>query len=218
MNLLALRTEVLNRGFDSTQYGTRITQYLNDAQNLVARRVNYYGDQDLYVFPTVVGVNAYNWPANLARVQDLFDPVSGISIPYTSLRAMDNSSQTATGAPAWYTIQGSAIRLYPIPDGVYTLNMRYWQMPPALVLDADVPSIPADWHHMLWCYATWMCFEADDDSTMGQYWQQRFNTELSMFAADQKFPDADGPTQVAGMWDAEQSLEPSSSWGFYAGW
>ena len=50
-----MRTEVLNHGFDLNQYHDRITQYLNDAQGLVCRRVDYYLDEATLAIPTVAG-------------------------------------------------------------------------------------------------------------------------------------------------------------------
>jgi hypothetical protein len=47
----------------------------------------------------------------------------------------------------------------------------------------------------------------------------RFNNELAMFAADQKFPDSDGPNQARGMWDGEKTLGGHNGWTLYgSGW
>lgn len=216
MNLLQLRTETLAHGFDPNQYGTRINQYLNDAQNLVARRVDYYVDETTSLFSTTSGTDTYAWPTGLARIRSLFDTNRRVELEYVSVRAMD-ASPNSSGAPIYYAVVTSAVRLYPVPDGIYPLEMRYWTLPATLVGDTDTPTIPADWHHMLWEYAVAQCYWADDDSTMGQSWEQKFNTTLSMFAADQKFPDSDGPSQAAGMWDSGQALGSSSVWGLYAG-
>ncbi len=214
MNLIGLRQEVLNHGFDPNVFNARINQYINDGLALVARRVNYYVDDATDAFPTVAGTATYPWPANFARMRSLFDTDRNRELQYVSIRQIDQSS-TASGAPFYYALVGENVQLYPVPDAVYDLEMRYWMMPPKLNTDPEVPSIPDDWHWLLWVYGTWQCYEAEDDAQMGQYWQQRFNTGLSMFAADVKFPDADGPTIAAGMWDGPQPLSRS---GFGFGW
>lgn len=200
MNLGQLRTETLNHGFDQNAYGGRVTQYLNDAQSLIARRVDFYQDETTQVFSTVAGTDVYPWPVDFARMRSLMNTTSGAELQFAAIRDVDRAGP-ASGTPAYYALYGGNVQLYPKPDGIYSVTLRYWRLPAAMVADTDVPAVPADWSHLLWVYATWMCFEADDDPQMGQFWQARFNTELSQFASDQKFPDTDSAQQVRGMWD-----------------
>lgn len=206
-----MKTEVLAKGFDLTQYGSRIVQWLNDAQSLVARRVDYYVDEATSQFNTVAGTSSYAWPTGLATVRSMFDTTRNVEMQYASIRDIDRSG-VVNGAPMYYALSGQNFVLYPVPDGIYSLETRFWQMPPPLVADGDVPTIPADWHHMLIAYAAWQAYESDDDQQLGgPYWQKRFSDELSMFAADMKLPDTDGPTQAPGMWDQQRGLGGSSS-------
>lgn len=216
MNLIQLRTEVLNHGFDPNVFSSRINQYINDALNLVCRRVDYYVDEVAYDFTTTANTSTYPLPANWARMRSLRDTNRQAELWAVLLRDIDRSDVT-TGQPVFYAMNGAGVQLFPIPDGAYSLELRYWTMPPALVNDTDVPTVPADWHHMLWVYATWMCYEAEDDAQMGQYWMQRFQNELAQFAADQKFPNSDMPTQARGMWDQDTSLTPTG-WTLWAGY
>lgn len=217
MNLAALRTEVLAHGFDPIAFTARIDQYLNDAQFLVARRVDYYVDDATFAINTVAGTDTYLWPTDFARGRSLFDDVRNLELQYVSIRAIDQSNG-ASGAPLYYAFIGSTVRLYPIPDGVYNLVLRYWKLPNTLVADSDTPTMPADWHRLLWYWAVKECYAAEDDSQTSQYWEQMFNIGLSNFAADQKFPDTDGPNQAAGMWDQNDSLSLGNAWTLYAGW
>lgn len=217
MNLLELQTEVLARGFDPATYAARITQFINDGLALIARRVDYYVDDAAYPFQTTSGTGTYAMPANLARARSLSDTDRRIEMEYVSIRDIDKSSVT-NGAPMFYTLNSSNLVLYPVPDNVYNLQLRYWSMPAVLSDDNDVPQLPSDWTHLLWVYAVWQCYEAEDDPSMGQYWMSRFNTELSMFTADQKFPDTDGPSQARGMWEGDNTLTPQGgSWSLYGG-
>lgn len=209
---------MLAHGFDPTAFSSRINQYLNDAQFLVARRVDYYVDEAVDQFTTTSGTATYPWPTNLARMRSLFDTGRNVELEFVSIRDIDRSGPVQ-GAPSFYALTGSNVQLYPTPDNAYALEMRYWQLPSTLVVDTDTPSIPADWHHLLWVYATAICYEAEDDPQMGQYWMGRFNNELAMFAADQKFPDSDGPVQARGMWEGERVLGNNNSWTLYGqGW
>ena len=215
MNLAAIRQEVFNHGFDPVLFGAaRVNQYINDGQSLIARRVDWYTDENAYDISTVAGTAIIPWPADFARGRSLRDTGRQVELQAVSLRDIDRSA-TQQGAPIYYAIDGPNIHLYPTPDGVYSLELRYWKLPPALVADTDVPALPADWHHLLWVYACWICYEAEDDPNMGQYWQGRFNTELAEFEADVKFPTTDYPTQAAGMWNQDESLSAGRGWSLW---
>jgi hypothetical protein len=217
MNLGQLRTEVLNRGFDPGVYGARIDQFINDAQNLIARRVDYYINEDSQTYSTVAGTNLYPLPTNFARVRELFaTDVTQIIAP-VGIRDIDGSSSTTQGRPYAYALDGANLHLYPTPDNIYPLELRYWTMPPALINDTDIPTIPVDWHQLLWLYGTWICYEADDDAQMGQYWQGRFNNMLAQFTADQKFPSTDYPNRIESMWGDGRVLYPPGAWSLYGG-
>jgi hypothetical protein len=224
MNLVAIRQEILNHGFDPTLFpATRLNQYINDAQNLIARRVDYSREEASYVFTTSVGTSNYPFdvpggggPQDVSVVRSLVNTDLNHDLQAVSLRMIDRSS-TTQGEPLYYAIDGGYLHLYPTPDGVYDLKLRYWKMPAALVQDTDVPSLPTDWHHLLWVYCCWICYEAEDDANMGQYWKQRFEGEISEFIGDQKFPSTDMPTQAQSMWEQDASLS-ANGWSLYAGW
>lgn len=213
MNLLALRNEVLNHGFDPIAFGARINQYLNDAQALICRRVDYYVDEASLDFNTISGTSNYPQPADFARDRALRETDVQVELTQVDLRMIDRSAPM-TGPPRFYALDGVTLHLFPTPDNVYPMELRYWKLPAALVNDTDTSNIPADWHHMLWVYATWLCYEAEDDQQSGQYWMQRFNTELAEFSADQRFPSSDSPSQIADMWNPSPSVG-SRGWSVY---
>lgn len=204
----------MNKGFDPVLFGSgRVNQYINDGLALIARRVQYYAEEATYDFQTAGGTALYPWPADLARARSLRDTDRQQELMAVSLRDIDRSV-TTNGWPSYYALDGAGLHLYPTPDNVYNLELRYWKLLPALVNDTDVPAIPADWHWLLWVYATWNCYESEDDPTMGGYWENRFKEGLAEFAADVKFPSTDEPHQAAGMWGQDQSLgQRGWSWG-----
>jgi hypothetical protein len=216
VQLVDIRTEVENRGFDPTQYGSRITAFINDAQNLIARRCQYYNNEDTYAITTVTGTATYALPANFARIRELITTDVAQIVQPCGLRDIDGST-TATGRPYFYALDAANIHLYPTPDNIYPLELRYWAMPPALVDDTDVPNLPVDWHNMLWIYSVWMCYEADDDSNMGQYWETRFEKTLAEFEADAKFPSTDYPNRIESMWGEDRGLGTPNGWGLWGG-
>lgn len=216
MNLLALRTEVLNHGFDPIQFGSsRVNQYLNDAQGLVARRVQWYNEEGTSDYSTVTGTATYPLPADFLRIRSLRDTDRFSELIAVSLRDIDRTVQQQ-GAPAFYALEGANFHLYQVPDGVYHLEARYWKAPANLVNDTDVPSLPADWHRVIWLWAVKECYAAEDDPQTAGYWEQQFNNTLAELAADLKFPNTDYPTQAKGMWAQDDELSPSS-WAMWYG-
>lgn len=213
MNLQQLTAEVEAHGFDPNQYGARIINYLNDAYMLVCRRVDYYIDEAIDVVATTVGTATFPFPANLARIRSVYDTDRNVELEAVGLREIDRSQPTQ-GTPNYYAIDGTNIHLYPTPDGVHNLVMRYWLLPNVLVNSMDTPTLPTDWHRLLTEYAIARCFWGDDDSTMGQAWDQKFAMTLSEFTSDQRFPSTDWPTQAQGLWDQERQLG-GNSWTLY---
>lgn len=216
MNLGQLRAEVEAHGFDANQYGARINNYLNDAYMLACRRVDYYIDEASFDFSTVNGTIKYAFPADFARIRDVWDTTRNIRLMPTTLREIDNSGVPGTGAPQYYALDGSNFHIWPTPDGVYTLETRYWKLPALLSADTDTPNLPADWHRLLAEYAIARCFWGDDDAQMGQAWDQKWQMTLAEFAADQKFPDSETPDVATSMWDQERGLTQKgwSLWGW----
>ena len=218
MDLGELRAEVNARGFTTPTFtDARINQLLNDAQNFVARRCNYWVNESSDSISTVSGTASYAWPSDLGRVREVFGTDEHFALVPVGLRQIDRSLP-ANGRPYFYALDGGNIHLYPTPDNVYTLTLRYWAIPTAMSSDSDTPNLPTDWHHILWTYVVWKCFEADDDSALGPYWKNEFNQLLAEFEADQKFISSEYPWQASGMWGEDAGLSPTGdTWIFWGG-
>lgn len=214
MNLQDLTNEVLAHGFDPNVFTGRIANYLNDGLSLIANSVNYFTDEAAYDFQTVSSTAVYPWPADFSLGRSLRDTVRNVEMQAVTLREIDRSANTQ-GTPYAYALDGAALHLYPVPDGVYQMELRYWKNPAPLVAATDVPSLPADWHRLLWYWACAECYAGEDDDQNAQFWEQRFRAGLADFTANVKFVDTNRPAQVAGMWEAGSSMRPSGSWSLY---
>jgi hypothetical protein len=114
-NLLAIRTEALNHGFDPTVFGARMTQYINDAQSLMCSRVDYYVNESTLDFTTVSGTATYGQPADLGKDRSLRDTSRNVELVSVGLRTIDRSA-VVSGPPSYYAIDGGNLHLYPTPD------------------------------------------------------------------------------------------------------
>jgi hypothetical protein len=214
VQLIEIRTEVLNCGFDATLFGSaRITAYINNGYLNLVRRVSYYVDEASQDYSTVSGTASYSLPADFAKIRSIHDTGRQVEMVSVGLRQIDRSAVTS-GAPIYYAIDGSNLHLWPTPDQAYTLETRYWKLPAQLVADSDVPTIPADYHNLLVYSANAECYRAEDDHQTAAAWQALYDKGLAQFAADMKFENDDAPSQIADFWTGEPSLG-GRGWSIY---
>jgi len=202
MSLSALRSEVLNHGFDGTIYSSsRLNQYLNDALGELSAKAQYYGEEQELTMTTTAGTDWVAFPTGMSRLRSvrLTDPPQDLQL--VDLRDVDRTGGT-TGSPYAYAVDGSGITLFPKPDGAYALAIRYWRLMSPLTADTDVPSLPARYHRMLAYYAIARCFEGEDDPQQAAYYDAKWTQAVKDLKLDLVFPLTDGPRQVKSIWDS----------------
>jgi hypothetical protein len=199
VNLGQLRSETLANGFDPVQFGSgRIDTFLNDGYQQICSAVNFTGDEATQDFSTVAGTATYPQPLDASDIRSLRDTGRHLELHAVSLRRMDRTAGSP-GAPSTYALNGANFQLWPVPDGVYPLECRYWKIPALLFADTDVPIIPPMWHWLIWTWAVAQAFRAEDDIQRAGAWDQRFQKGLSDFSAAVKFT-SDQPTRAESMW------------------
>lgn len=206
MNLLAMRTEVLgNSQFDPIAYSSRIDAYINEAQRRIARELDVFELRNTVDLVTVSGTNLADLPADFLRIVSVVN-ITDLTNPlrlYVVRESLFDETPSGTGAPRYYYVGGRSprgLRLYPTPDGAYTLRARYQSSPDTLTLDADIPEIPSDYHDLLITYALMRCYRAENDyeaaAILSQNWQADFAKLGTAIASEVE----DGPKQVPGTW------------------
>jgi hypothetical protein len=205
--------EVLANGFDPVFFGRqRIVNFINDGYSYICAETNFTGDEATQDFQTATGTSLYPQPADLSDVRSLRDTTRRLQLQAVSLRAMDRSSDQQS-SPICYALNGANFQLWPVPDGIYPIECRYWKIPAPLVADSDVPIIPAMWHWLLWTWAVGQGFRAEDDVQRANAWDARFQKGLSDFTATIVFT-SDMDTRAKSMWAPQPVLGRSwSTWG-----
>lgn len=179
---LQMQTEVLDHGF-GTQYSTRIKAWLNQAQQRIARAVDMRELETRTTVNTVNGVATVALPADFVRLQSLVDAAIGRPLDPKSGAEID-AMPAATGRPVFYGLGAEGIRLWPTPDAVYTLTYRYYKDPADMVADADVSTVPADWHDLMVTFALARAYRAEDDAEMANFHMATFEKDLALLAGD----------------------------------
>lgn len=190
----ALIDEVLSHQFSPAQYTTYIKGEIdassgavtslgkiNEAQRYVTSQTDF---RELFTSTDVTTANAdsgYTLPTDYQRVYSVYTVDSdGTQTPLEQISPAfyDEKGTTSTGKPSYYTMYGGEIKFWPVPDGVYTVRVRYFRDPANLVATNDEPEIPDTYHHLLVNYALWHCYERENDYNAAQYHKTRFDEDI----------------------------------------
>jgi hypothetical protein len=196
---LQLQDEVLAYGFSATAYRARVQRWLNEAQHAAIRRVPDRDNLTSSTTSTISGTVAYSLPSDFARLESVVRTVDRAPLHPISIDWMDTLS-AASGTPQLYALDDQGLNLYPTPDGVYALKLRYWKDPVDMAGDTDVPSLPAAHQDILVSYAVSRAFRAEDDQERAVAFMQDFERGITEMAADRRGEVNDGNRQVPGMW------------------
>ena len=122
----------------------RITRWVNWAKDYLADLHTYeemrYKDTSK---ETVASDNTLAWPT---RMKDLYsmaiqDGSRSQRLTYVPARGFDTvvprPETSGENLPKWYVDYGSSFELFPIPDAVYSLNIRISKYPADLSADSD---------------------------------------------------------------------------------
>lgn len=150
MRLVDMRTVLRSRIGNPTEVdvpGSVLNQELNAAYLDIIDRYRFHKARKRCQFFTVVGQSRYDLPNDILAVLRVSDETNFRKLVKRGdrqLKSLDN--YTTQGKPENYVRYRDWIELYPIPDGVYLMEVFYKFAHGALVQDEDQPSLPLVWH------------------------------------------------------------------------
>ncbi len=158
-----------------SQYDIAIKLWINDGQRDILNRYLWDFSRDYQDLSTVASTEEYS----LAQPCIVYNARNVTStIPMRFIKDIDFDRQfpspTATGAPRYFRMSGQSqvsssatvypkVQLYPIPDTVYTIRLRYFKRYPDLSADSDISPIPEAYHELLVNYACNVFFSSQGD-------------------------------------------------------
>lgn len=192
-----LTQEVLDHQFSPSQYKSYIEDKINQAQDYITAQIDVRNLLDKNTIQTVGGTASYAIPANYQRLYNVYlTEASGQVLPLYAEPVQEFDTQApASGQPTRYCIEGNNLRLYPKPDGVYNITIRYYRLPAELVNANDVPEAPPEYWDLMVNFALWHCFERENDYTAAQYHKARFDEDLAKARGEMQY-DTDDYTQI----------------------
>lgn len=122
-------------------------------------------------FATIGGTGSYTWSSINST---LAEPIA-IEGDRWILQPRPHEEMTAAfaatdtrGEPTWWSSWGGSLYLWPIPDIVYTMSVRYMRKPIVTVSGGDIPDLPDEFHPLI---ANWMvarAYQQQDDEIMAR--------------------------------------------------
>jgi hypothetical protein len=125
-----------------------LNEELNEAYKEVTAKYKHYKGRKLVTWPTVVGQESYSLPDDCFAVLRVRDNTNNLRIlPFRSDDAWARrDTTTPNGKPVKYRRQRGFLSFFPVPDGVYTVELFYSSVPADLAGDDNSPVIAESWH------------------------------------------------------------------------
>lgn len=208
-SFIDLQDEVISHQLNDTKYRPYVKKWLNEAQRFIALQADIRTGQESEAYSTVADTSTLALPTDFLRIIDLANTDDDDLLTVIDLRDFDDLP-TQTGAPRYYVLIGQNITLYPTPDGVYPLQLRYWKLPVDMTSDGVEPSIPEQYHHLLVRYALMRAFQRENDYEAAAYYREQFENDVQRLRGEVQYEGQDGPRQLPGMW--EDGPNPIGVW------
>lgn len=172
-----------------------ITDFLNDALNAISTERDWPWLETSATLTTVADTAAYSPPSGWVRTRALQVPGSAPMDGAASRFELDSLyPSTSTGQPQSWVVSGDQIRLYPIPDGVYSITHIYFRQETQLSSPTDEPLMPAWAHAAIVHWATSLCHSRTRNQELADESMKRARDWLTRLADNAR--RSNGPYRV----------------------
>lgn len=160
---------------------------LSKAQELHARHTYSIVD-DTQTITTVASAPIYTLPDGTLHVLSARVSTQSHDMGSYTRKAVPNHLTDSTGTPSIYTLDEATglIRLYPTPDGAYTINLRIARLPASDIVSYAAPEIPVRCHLDLASYVAWQCLQDNDADGSGEKASTRHEADWYQAISDAK--------------------------------
>lgn len=195
-----MQDEVLDHGF-GPEMRPRVKNWLNQGQARIARMVNIRELLTKSAVATVSGTQSYTLPVDFVRLLSLVDD-SGNRILTPVDPYYIESSAASSDRPYLYALSSEGLMLYPTPNLVLSLTLRYFKGPTVLAADGDISLLPPDYHDVMVSYALSRAYRTEDDAAMSQFHFGEFLRDLQILSGDRTHENLDPRRPLDGTWNS----------------
>ncbi len=195
-----LTSRILAYQFSSARYSDTgyILTLINEAQQDVVRKAKLRGEEGTATITTSSGDNTETLPTDFSSLIHIHNTDSDFILEKLGLRDYDDLI-SETGEPWSYVIIGSSIYWYPIPDGIYNLELRYYKLP-ANLSSSGTTELPTDFDDAIVNYVVWKLHEMEHDYEASQYHKNEYMDQLNKIMGQGQRDTNSGPKIIPGTW------------------
>jgi hypothetical protein len=181
-----IQTEALGVDFTASAFpGSRVGQYVNEAVHRIARRAHIPSLEQTQSISTVAGTSTYALTTDDIRVLSISNTTDRDALDEADIDDIDEYV-LASGKPVMFALSANSLALYPTPDGVYPLQVRYLK-DPTFANPTDTTTdvgLPDDYADLLVTYARMRLFRAEDDFDAAGQYKVEFDNDLRALKSD----------------------------------
>lgn len=168
MTLGNLRTAVRERLDDPTFDTIKLDRWINWVLQDIYSRADFPFKNKTVNYATTDGTNAHNLTdiaADMDKVSRVLDTTNAVELQYCTPEEFNDFSLTTTeeNKPAYWTVFGDQLKLYPTPDAAYTLQIEYKAALSDLTDASQSPTLPDRWSEIIVLGAYAKALEWNDD-------------------------------------------------------
>jgi hypothetical protein len=199
MDVSEILTEIDDHGFSDIST-TRKVNLINDTVWEIDSILPWKYLETTSDVNTVAGTASLS-VSNLRAILSMTIPAqNSIIVPQRLEEVTKRYSDVDTyqGTPAIYYFIDEQVRLYPVPDAIYAVKVRYIRRQAELTsgsVEADI-LLPAQHHRQLVLGALVRLFASEDDIRMSAYFQQQFDRRLARMIEDLEMKQYDRTDRV----------------------
>lgn len=181
-----------------TTLETMALDWLNAAQQAIARKHNFRDALYLYSSSTVADQKSYTLPVNTKQIKDIriIDGTSSVKMIREMPRHFDMRvpypEDETTNKPMWYIRHGDNLDFFPIPDDAYTIYIRCYLWPTKITATTTAVFYQPDRDDIVEAYMVCKGFEHYQMYEDSNYWKAGFKEQLKeAILSDDFAPDYD---------------------------
>jgi hypothetical protein len=190
--------EIQDHGFEDTSV-ERITGFINDAYYDICSREPWPFLEKSTSVNTVAANDTLAVPSDFDKVlRMVIDANAQILEParLDDVTSRFNGMLTNQALPFLYYFIGDTVKLYPIPDAVYAVTVRYLAVPTELSNNTDTPILPTKHHRAIVLGALVDAYRMEDDNENASVFEAQFEKRIATMATDVWKKQYDRPERV----------------------
>lgn len=183
-----LRTDILRDAVSPYLWSDALLyRLLSQGEAIHARRTHSIVD-DTQTISTSIDEPGYDLPEGTIFVLSARVDTRSRDMPSYTRKAIPSHLLTSTGEPSIFTLdeRTNALRVYPVPDAAYTINLRTARLPSTAIASAVTPEIPTRYHEDLAEYAAWRALQSNDVDGQNTKSAERHKADWEQRVSDAK--------------------------------